>query len=48
MPKKKAHKTTDTGRADPLVPVSGSHLRAALEHCRAWDSHGHPLRVEIL
>lgn len=23
-------------------------LRAALERCRAWDSHGRPLRVEIL
>lgn len=32
MPKKKPHRRTNTGAADPLVPVSGSHLRAALEY----------------
>jgi hypothetical protein len=28
--------------------VRVTSLRAAFERCRAWDSHGRPLRIEIL
>jgi len=28
--------------------VRVTHLRTALARCRAWDSHGRPLRIEIL